>query len=209
MKLWNIIKCYLPLCVVFDSASATPVRDFFDWLFSSGDEVVSIRSCLITGLMSSPSSRLDDVNGDDDALLLGVEEAAPSTHKSPGAGNLGDAGGGVWTLVPLPEAFFPDIGADMLGLLVFMVDSGRASSSLSLSLSDAVKQWPPAKFSLLQDATLCWMKRTMSDRAKGFWQTPHVKMSWWPSGSAPSASAATIINHWRFYFRHTLRINVI
>lgn len=97
----------LPLCVVFDSASATSVLDFLDWLFSSGDELVSILSCLMSGLMSSPSSKLEDVSGDDDARRLGVEEAAPSTHRSPGAGSRGDAGGGVCTLVLLPDAFLP------------------------------------------------------------------------------------------------------
>lgn len=87
------------------------------------------------GLISSPSSKLDDVSGDEDALLFGVEEAAPSTHRSPGAGSRGDAGGGVCTLVPLPEAFFPEIGAEILGLLELIVESGSAPSSLSFSLS--------------------------------------------------------------------------
>lgn len=86
--------------------------------------------------MSSPSSKLEDVKGDDDARLFGVDEAAPSTHKSPGAGNRGEAGGGVCILVLLPEAFLPEIGADMLGLRVFIVESGKPPSSLSLSLSD-------------------------------------------------------------------------
>lgn len=72
------------------------------------------------------------VNGDD-ALLLGVEEAAPSTHRSLGAGNLGLAGGGVWTL--LPEFFLLLIGADILGLLELMVLKGNDPSSLSLSRS--------------------------------------------------------------------------
>lgn len=138
---------------------------------------MSILSCLMWGLMSSPSSRLDGVRGDEDALLFGVEDAAPSTQRSPGAGNLGEAGGGVWTLVLLPEAFLPDIGAEMLGLREFIVDRGRLASSLSLSLSVPVKQWP-LKFSLLQDAILWWMKRTMSERAKGFWHAPQVRMSW-------------------------------
>lgn len=120
--------------MVFDSASATSVLDFL-WLLSSGDDVVSILSCLILGLMSSPSSKLEDVNGDDEARLFGVEEAAPSTHKSPGAGSLGDAGGGVCTLVLLPDAFFPEIGADILGRLEFMLERGKAPSSLSLSRS--------------------------------------------------------------------------
>lgn len=92
------------------------------------------------GLMSSPSSRLDDVSGDDDARLFGVEDAAPSTHRSPGAGSLGDAGGGVCTLVLLPELFLPEIGADMLGRRVFIVESGKPPSSLSRSLSVVWKQ---------------------------------------------------------------------
>lgn len=212
--IFNIFKLlYLPLCVVFDSASATSVLDFFDCPLSSGDELVSILSCFtISGFTSSPSSRLDDVRGDAEALLLGVEEAAPSTHKSPGAGRRGEAGGGVWTRVPLPEARFPDMGAEILGLLVLMVERGRFPSSppsrslqtkknwsskrrhnrkRATYLSVPVKQWPPAKFSLLHDAILCWINLTMSDRANGFWQTPHVRMSWCPSGSAPSASAVT------------------
>lgn len=83
--------------------------------------------------MSSPSSNPEEPTGDDDALRLGVEEAAPSTQRSPGAGSLGDAGGGVCTL--LPEAFLLEMGAEMLGRLVLMVDRGKAPSSLSLSLS--------------------------------------------------------------------------
>lgn len=147
----------------------------------------------MVGFMSSPSSNPDDPTGEEDALLLGVEAAPPSTPRSPGAGNLGDAGGGVCTL--LPEAFFPEIGADMLGLLVFMVDNGKVPSSFSRSFSVPVKQWP--KFSLLHDVTLCWMNLTMSDKAKGFWQAPHVSMSWWVSPSDPSASAVTKLG---FYF---------
>lgn len=84
-----------PLCVVFDSASATSVLDFLHWLISSGDELVSILSCFMFAFMSSPSSKLEEVKGEDEARLFGVDDAAPSTHRSPGAGNLGDAGGGV------------------------------------------------------------------------------------------------------------------
>lgn len=61
---------------------------------------MSIRSCLIFGLTSSPSSKELDVSGLEEALLLGVELAAPSTQRSAGAGSLGDAGGGVWTRPP-------------------------------------------------------------------------------------------------------------
>lgn len=110
---------YLPLCVVLDSASATSVRDLLQ-LCSSGED--SIFSCLILGLISS--SKLELVNGDE-ALLLGVEDAAPSTHRSPG--------GGVCTLFPI--LFLLVIGADILGLLVLIVDRGRLQSSASLSLS--------------------------------------------------------------------------
>lgn len=182
MFLFLFYVSHLPLWVVLDSASATSVLFFF----SSGEELLSIRSCLILGLISSPSSNPDEPTGEEEARRLGVEDAAPSTISSPGAGNRGDVGG-VCTLLPVD--FLPDIGADMLGLLVFMVDNGNVPSSLSLSLSLSVKQWP--KFSLLQEVILCWMKRTMSERANGFWQAPQVRMSWWPSGSAPSASAVT------------------
>lgn len=175
---------YSPLCVVLDSASANSVLDFLHWLLSS---VVSMRSCLMSGLISSPSSRLEEVSGEAEALRLGVDEAAPSTQRSPGAGSLGEAGGGVCTR--LPDPFLPEMGAEMLGRRVFMVERGSAPSSLSRSLSAAAKHCP--KFSLLHEATLCWMKRTMSERANGFWHTPQVRMSWWPSGPAPSASAAT------------------
>lgn len=102
-----------------------------------------MRSCLISGLISSPSSRLEEVSGEEEARRFGVDDAAPSTHKSPGAGNLGEAGGGVCTRVPLPDAFLPEIGADMLGLLVLIVDRGSEPSSLSLSLSAVLtKQCP-------------------------------------------------------------------
>lgn len=127
--------------------------------------------------MSSPSSRLEDVKGDEEALLFGVDEAAPSTQRSPGAGRRGEASGGVWTLVPLPEPFFPDMGADMLGRLVLIVDRGRTPSSLSFPRSVfPVKQWL-VKFSLLHVVTLCWMNLTISDNAKGFWHDPHVSIS--------------------------------
>lgn len=35
----------------------------------------------------------------------------------------------MWTLVPLPDARFPEMGAEMLGLLVLMVERGRLPSS--------------------------------------------------------------------------------
>lgn len=124
---------------MFDSASATSVRNFFV-LLSSGDELVSIRSCLMLGLTSSPSSKLELVNGDDEARRLGVEEAAPSTQRSAGAGNLGEAGGGVCTLVVLPDAFFVLMGAEILGLRVFTTESGSVPSSESRSRSLAGKQ---------------------------------------------------------------------
>lgn len=70
------------------SASATSVLDFL-WECSSGEEVVvSMRSCLIMGLWSSPSSVLLEVVNGDDALRFGVDDAAPSTQRSLGAGNL-------------------------------------------------------------------------------------------------------------------------
>lgn len=93
----------LPLCVVFDSASANSVLDRLQ-LFSSEEVVLSIFSCLIKGFMSS--SGLELVNGEE-ALLFGVDDAAPSTQRSPGAGSRGEAGGGVWTL--LPVVFLPAI----------------------------------------------------------------------------------------------------
>lgn len=70
------------------SASATSVLDFL-WECSSGEDVVvSILSCLMMGLWSSPSSVLVEVVNGDDALRFGVEDAAPSTQRSLGAGNL-------------------------------------------------------------------------------------------------------------------------
>lgn len=83
--------------------------------------------------MSSPSSKLELVRGDE-ARRFGVEEAAPSTHRSPGAGRRGDAGGGVCTRLEA-VLFLPDIGADMLGLLVLIVDNGNEPSSFSRSRS--------------------------------------------------------------------------
>lgn len=193
--IWNS-----PLCVVFDSASANSVRDFLQWLLSS---VVSIRSCLIISGLTS-SSRLDEVSGDWEARRFGVDEAAPSTQRSPGAGNRGEAGGGVCTLLLPDDVFLPEMGADMLGRRVFIVDSGSAPPPPpSLSWSAAfVKHWP--KFSLLHDATLCWMKRTMSERANGFWQAPHVRMSWWwlslfkPSESADNKQIKMFF-FWKYY----------
>lgn len=93
--------------MVFDSASATSVLDFF---WSSGDPDVSIRSCLILGLISS-SGELEG-NGDVEARRLGVEvsvsassrslfgvlEAPPSSKRSGGAID-GLAKGGVWILL--------------------------------------------------------------------------------------------------------------
>lgn len=92
--------------------------------------MLSIFSCLIKGFMSS--SGLELVNGEE-ALLFGVDDAAPSTQRSPGAGSRGEAGGGVWTL--LPVVFLPEMGADMLGLLLLIDDSGKFPSSVSLSFS--------------------------------------------------------------------------
>lgn len=111
--------CYSPLCVVLDSASANSVLDLLLW-FSSGEE--SIFSCLILGLISS--SKLELVRGEE-ARLFGVDDAAPSTHRSPG--------GGVCTLFPI--FFLLLIGAEMLGLLLLIEDRGRLPSSVSLSLS--------------------------------------------------------------------------
>lgn len=185
----RIEEGYVPLCVVLDSASATSVLIFLV-LPSSGLDVVSILSCLILGLTSSPSSKLLEVRGLEEALLLGVELAAPSTHKSPGAGSLGLAGGGVCTLVE-PGPFLPLIGADIEGRRELTTDKGGPLSS-DESLSSGFDPGKHPKFSLLHDTILCWMKRTISDRAKGFWQEPQVRMSWWPvSVSPPSESAET------------------
>jgi hypothetical protein len=64
------VRCmYIPLCMVFDSASAISVLDFL--CPSSGDELISIwSSCLIFGFTSS-SNELEAI-GELDALLFGV-----------------------------------------------------------------------------------------------------------------------------------------